>query len=205
MRLSFWIVLPLLLVQNPSPPPAPASLEGIVVSFGTNEPIPNADVELRRIVPAALLPANLSPDIGLPELRLIVQTAENLNGNPTFAGGPNSVEALRAIAREAVSLTATTATTGRFSFRNVPPGEYRLYATRSSGYIPGEYGQRSPVGVGTPLTLAAGQVLSDVRLAMSPTGSISGRIVDGDGDPVVGARVNALRVAYQEGERILLN
>jgi hypothetical protein len=87
----------------------------------------------------------------------------------------------------------------------VPPGEYRVYVTRSTGFIPGEYGQRSPVGTGIPLTLASGQNVSNVRLALTPTSSISGRILDGDGDPIAYARVSALRVAYQEGDRILVN
>ena len=66
----------------------------------------------------------------------------------------------------------TTASDGRFAFRGVPPGEYRLYATRSTGYVPGEYGQRTAAGEGTSFTLGAGQTMSAVSLLMTPTASI---------------------------------
>ena len=39
---------------------------------------------------------------------------------------------------------------------------------------------------------------------MIPTGSIVGRVVDPDGDPVDYARVDLLRTAYQDGTRILV-
>src|SRR6185369_16457164 len=41
--------------------------------------------------------------------------------------------------------TATSDQTGRFILENVTPGEYQLIATHpSGGYVPGEYGQRTP-------------------------------------------------------------
>jgi hypothetical protein len=64
---------------------------------------------------------------------------------------------------------------GRFIFENVAPGNYRLIATYEGGYVPGEYGQGSPTGQGTSFEIAAGQKMTGVQLAMSPTGSISGQ------------------------------
>ena len=52
---------------------------------------------------------------------------------------------------------ATTGTDGKFNFNNVAPGVYRLIATRSGGYVPGEYGQRLPTREGIPITISAGQ------------------------------------------------
>src|SRR2546422_1080908 len=43
--------------------------------------------------------------------------------------------------------TATTSKDGKFVLNEVPPGSYRLIATRS-GYVPGEYGQRTPTSQG---------------------------------------------------------
>ena len=189
MKFFTWIFGTLLLTQNAAIPVTPASVDGIVVSFGTNDPIGKADVELRNVSPRPPLPANLPANLSPAQIEtllrgLVASGGAQVQDNPTIF---------------------TTSSDGRFTFRNVPPGEYRVYVTRSSGYIPGEYGQRSPVGTGIPLTLASGQNISNMKLAMTPTSSISGRILDGDGDPVAYARVLALRVAYQEGERILVN
>ena len=66
---------------------------------------------------------------------------------------------------------------------NIPPGEYRLYATRTGGYVPGEYGQRTPTGRGISLGLRSGEKKTDIQLSLTPTGSISGRVYDRDGEP----------------------
>src|SRR5215831_4288843 len=55
---------------------------------------------------------------------------------------------------------------GRFIFENVTPGTYRLIATYDGGFVPAEYGQRSPTGEGTAFQIAAGQKISGVQLAM---------------------------------------
>jgi hypothetical protein len=187
MKLFSAIALSLLLMQNPAENSSPATIEGIVVTFGTNVPIANADVELRRITPSPT-PATLTA----AQMDLL-RGGGGLPPGFVLQSGPPA------------STTTRTAGDGKFSFKNVPPAEYRVYATHGTSYIPGEYGQRSPVGTGIPLTLAPGQTASNIRVSMTPSATISGRIVDADGDPVADARVNALRVAYQGGERMLLS
>ena len=100
------------------------------------------------------------------------------------------------------SLTATTDGSGKFTIRNVEPGRYRLSATRD-GYVRAEYGQRGPALSGTPITLGARQELKDVRIQMTPTGAIAGRVYDRYGDPVGNATVQALKYTYQDGRRVL--
>ena len=95
-----------------------------------------------------------------------------------------------------------TAQDGRFSFENVKPGEYRLVALRSGGYVPGEFGQRSATGLGISFELSAGQQMRGVQLVLTPTGSISGRVYDRDG-PVGKLQVQALRPIYRDGQRTL--
>ncbi len=106
---------------------------------------------------------------------------------------------------EGTTYTATTHDDGKFAFENVLPGDYRLVVTRAGGYMPAEYGQRSPNGRGIPITLAAGWRTTDVRLAMAPTGSISGRIFDEDGEPAGSVQMQALRATYwgPTGQRLL--
>lgn len=91
---------------------------------------------------------------------------------------------------------------GKFAFRSLAAGQYRLTASRD-GYVAAEYGQRGPGGSGVPITLAAQQQLKDARIEMTLTGVISGRVVNRFGEPVGNANVQALRYTYQEGRRTL--
>ena len=84
---------------------------------------------------------------------------------------------------------------------NVPPDEYRLQASRQGPYIPAEYGQRKPDERGTPITIQPGQKITDIRLELAPTGSISGRILDSDGEPLGRVELQALQSLYQDGHR----
>ena len=98
----------------------------------------------------------------------------------------------------------TTTSTGRFNFRNVMPGRYQLTAMRQ-GYVRGDYGLRGPGSSGISITLTAAQRLTDVRLAMLPTGTITGRIASQVGEGVGNVHVRALRYSYVDGRRALVN
>src|SRR5947207_7259743 len=90
---------------------------------------------------------------------------------------------------------------GRFIFENIAPGNYRLIATYDSGgYVPAEYGQRSPTEQGSSFEIAAGQKMTGVLLAMPPTGSIAGRVYK-NGEPLGNAQVMAMRQVYKDGRR----
>ena len=91
---------------------------------------------------------------------------------------------------------------GKFAFRNLAAGQYRLSASRD-GYVNSEYGQRGPNGSGVPVTLTAQQHATDIRIGMTSTGAIGGRIVNRYGEPVGNASVQALRYTYQDGRRVL--
>jgi carboxypeptidase family protein len=94
--------------------------------------------------------------------------------------------------------STTTAADGSFRFDPIDAGEYYVVAN-ASGFLPTEYGQRSPTGVGMAFEVRDGQ-RANVRLAMWPTSSISGRITDADGDPVGRVQVVALRLIYTDGK-----
>jgi len=94
--------------------------------------------------------------------------------------------------------STTTGPDGSFRFDNVKPGAYYVVANLQ-GYLPTEYGQRSPTGTGIALDVGSGQRVN-VRLTAWPTSGISGRVVDGDGEPIGRVQVVALRFIYSNGK-----
>jgi len=129
-----------------------------------------------------------------------------LGGNEVIAGA--DVELTQSEPPSAASspaiFRASTTDDGKFVFKNIPGGRYRLVATRAGGTLaPAEYGQRDPKGRGTSFELSAGQSMSGIRLSMAATATITGRVFDGEQDPVPNTRVLALEAAYQNGRRIL--
>ncbi len=170
------IALIVLIGQAAGAPQRPtASIEGTVVKMGSGEPLAGARV--------ALDSASTGPGEGGP-----IPCPIAMGQGPQLPErcGPN---------------TATTGADGKFVFPAVMSGTYRIIATRNGGFVPAEYGQRSPTGEGIPLEIAAGQRMTGIQLAMSPTGSIAGRIFDGDGEPLGKAQVQALRLVYRDGQR----
>jgi beta-lactamase regulating signal transducer with metallopeptidase domain len=102
------------------------------------------------------------------------------------------------------SYETTTDFQGRFSFPAVAPTDYRVVAsTYAAGYVITAWGKNSANPRGAPLSVKAGQRLNDLKISMTPTGSITGRVIDTDGEPVPRAQVLALRTAYREGKKVL--
>jgi 5-hydroxyisourate hydrolase-like protein (transthyretin family) len=99
--------------------------------------------------------------------------------------------------------TATTEDDGRFTLRDIEPGDYRL-TVQSPRYGTVLYGQRKPDGPAAILSIAADRRLPELRVSMFPTAAIAGRVSGRDGEPVVQANVQAMTYVYQEGRRILV-
>ena len=89
---------------------------------------------------------------------------------------------------------------GRFSFRDLAAGSYRVFAERQ-GFLRGEHGRRVASGAGTPVWLVAGQP-TQITVTMIPTGVITGRVFD-DGHPSRNVWVRAMRASFFDGQRTL--
>lgn len=100
-----------------------------------------------------------------------------------------------------VSRTTTSKEDGRFSFVNLPPGEGYQIVVSAPGVWPTAYGQQRSYGPWTPITLAPGEHLADVRIAARTITQIAGKVVDSSGQPQIGAIVVAMRPTYVEGRR----
>jgi len=102
------------------------------------------------------------------------------------------------------TVNATSGPDGRFSLQKLHAGNWCLGAVRAGGaYAPVEYQQRSVKGRGVSIPIADGQKLTGIQLTMPQTGSISGRVVDSDGEPMGHVRVQVLEAFYHDGQRRL--
>ena len=113
----------------------------------------------------------------------------------------NATIELRIMGGNTTAKTTTTDGDGKFVLSRLAAGSYRLIARRS-GYVQTEF---SPLGAGvagTPVDLKADQQLTGVQLALTATGTISGRIIERDGQPMPNARVQALKTSFQDGHRV---
>jgi hypothetical protein len=93
------------------------------------------------------------------------------------------------------SFAASTDAQGKFIFEDLPPGDYGLSVDRV-GYL--------KQVAESEVELAAGTIVKDIVMKLTPQGVISGRVVDEEGDPVLGGEVGIKRVAgkralYSEG------
>ena len=86
-----------------------------------------------------------------------------------------------------------TGADGRFSFREVASGRYTLNVSRT-GYIAGQPRE---------LSVDAGRSAKDLRLSLTATGAISGRVYDGTGEPVANVSVQALKYSWSDGDATL--
>ena len=151
-----------------------ASVEGVVTKPGGGEPLAGARVSLIRA------------NSGKPD--------------PVEALPPGPVNGIEA---SSSPLSTTSEDDGRFTLRNVPPGDYTL-SVESRRYGSAVYGQRVPGSPGSTVSLRAGERLADIRISMVPTGAIAGRITGRNGEPVVRALVQASQYAYRDGKRLLV-
>jgi beta-lactamase regulating signal transducer with metallopeptidase domain len=96
--------------------------------------------------------------------------------------------------------SVTSDAAGKFVIDKIPPGAYRMLVSHPL-YVsaPAEPGSM----IGTALTLTAGQRMADITVKLMEPGTVSGRVVDEDDDPVVGARIEVDRYAYSNGRRRL--
>jgi hypothetical protein len=95
-----------------------------------------------------------------------------------------------------------TSSTGRFLFANLPPGKYRLMASRR-GYTMQAFHQHE--GFSTGIVVGPGLDSEHFRFPLAPSSVITGVVTDEWGDPVRDAKVLLFQQSTFEGSRGLRN
>jgi protocatechuate 3,4-dioxygenase beta subunit len=81
---------------------------------------------------------------------------------------------------------------GKFRFTGLPPGTYKLSASRA-GFL--DHGARRPI------SLSSDEDVMDSEIRLPPQGVITGRILDEDNDPAPGTQVFVYKQAYRDGRQ----
>jgi len=171
--------------------PTTGSIEGVIVRTDTGEPIAGAQVTLNLALAATPTGGFVAEGTLTPLTPILVapgQTAQAPQGT--------------AAPRSGVIQPITTGADGKFSFKDLNAGSYRLAAT-ANGFARQEYGQRTPTGQGRLLFVASGQTLKDANVRLLPSGVVSGRVFDENGQPATGAPVQLIRPVYAPAGRNL--
>jgi hypothetical protein len=90
--------------------------------------------------------------------------------------------------------TAVTDALGRFRFGALPPGQYSLEVGADDFTLSGTL----PL-----IAVADGQNVKDVKIEMRGLGTISGRALDENGEPIAAAEVQVMRFDHRGSLRIL--
>jgi hypothetical protein len=102
------------------------------------------------------------------------------------------------------TMTTTAGPDGKFSFKQVRTGNWCIGSAKAGGVLaPAEYRMRGYKGRGLAVAVADNQQIQDIKLMMPQTGTISGRVLDSDGEPMGHARVQAMEAFYQDGQKRL--
>lgn len=171
--------------QGPPPPPAGAAVPGQAAGRG------QLPANQTTKPPTAIIRGQVMASDG----RAIRSALVNLiSAQPVIPGG------VTVAARE--NRTAATDPVGRFEFKEVPAGRYRIAASKT-GFVRMEYGQRVWDTPGTQVEVADAQTIERIDFAMQRGGVIVVTATNPRGEPMAGADVQAMQYRFLNGRRTL--
>lgn len=152
-------------------------------------------------LPESATVVEVAENVIITDLNIQLEPASHLDGYVTLFGQPApdgyvSAEMQTPTGWQYANSTQIDSTTGHYNIGGLPTGIYRVSA---SSYLNGSYGNLyvgyfggNTLETATPITLAVGVTkTADITLTGEQTyaGSVSGRVTQADGTPVVGAKV----------------
>src|SRR4051812_12979434 len=161
---------------------------------------------LRAIVLAAVALAGVGPSAQAPARDTPAPTGTAvIRGRVIAAAGQRPlarVEVRAAADALHVNKVVLTDANGRYEIADLAAGRY-IVSTNKPNYVRAAYGERRPLGPGTPIGVTADQVVARIDFALQRTAAITGRVVDEFGDPAPNVMVTPMRHIYVNGERRL--
>ncbi len=143
-----------------------------------------------RLLATTLLAASLAFSQAQPATTRVSGRVLSTAGNPI----PEATASLTSVQSQVnltvgrpKSITAKTGANGAFVIDDVPPGQY-YYGATHEGFV--VTGQRPT------LTVVAGQRLDDLEILLEPTATVSGRVLDENGDPLPNIHVSSWQAGY---------
>jgi protocatechuate 3,4-dioxygenase beta subunit len=130
-------------------------------------------------------------------------------GTAMISGRVLDYQSGRPMKRARVSVTAPeiseargtmTDENGHYEVTALAAGRYTISVSKNA-YVTVSYGQRKPGRSGKPLPLRDGQQAKDIDFRLPRGSVITGRILDEDGEPLLGANVRAMRYQYVQGQQ----
>src|SRR4051794_13629205 len=133
---------------------------------------------------------------GEPVKKANIRLVSNRRGNNTGVAGSF---ALTDRAMNGQGYSATSEADGTFRMEAIEPGSYNLSGNKA-GFLNTNYGAKKPNQPGTAVTLSPSQQITDITLSFFPQAVITGKVTDGDGDPVTGGMVQVVRQTWMRGK-----
>lgn len=127
---------------------------------------------------------------------MLVGIVSGIVVDETTGAGVRKAEVLLVSGRQ--SQAAMTDAEGKFKFDEVAPGRYQVQVSKT-GF---EYREGRGQGSKSVIEIGQGGAESGLRYVLRPLGLVTGRVIDADGDPVVGARLVLLRQTKRHGRII---
>ena len=184
------IVLPndVVLINRPAPP-AP----GIVIVIGAGDQIGGVQLTVSESRTLAGIVSQTTP-------RPVSAGSApgGVRGRVLTAARKPVVAATVRLAGPAINFSARTDASGGFSITGLRPGRYTLDATSSPLIGTWGYGQDASDSSGTPIVVAD-RIEEGLDIVLPQYLAIQGVVVDENGEPLQGARVQALQVEYASG------
>src|SRR5262245_38864031 len=150
-----------------------------IVSAGPPGPRPASQVRGTGLITGTVVDASGAP---------IPAVVASIAGSNAPARGPGPAPKM------------LTDNNGRFFFSDLAAGSFTITATKP-GWLPGAYGRVRPGGGSVPIDLPDGGRRADIRITMWPAATISGRVIDDAGDPLIGAEIRAVPQIFVAGRR----